>query len=296
VLTPEALSRLWQEHAADLECDVRSFALADGTAFEFDKRAYLMGVVNLSPDSWYRESVCLTVPDAVERARKLQLSGASIVDIGAESTLPNARLVDAAEQRGLLSPIVSELSGLGVPVSVETYHAEVAAACLGDGAAVVNLTGVTEREEIYRLAAKHDAAVIICFVAGENVRAVDEIPEHDDWVAEQKEYFREQIEVATRLGVTRIWLDPGLGFYYRNLTDGHARIAYQLQTFLQTFRLRSLGWPLCHALPHAFTLFKEEVRQAEAFFAVSALLGKTSLLRTHEVAKVRPVLEAMQVT
>jgi len=67
-----------------------------------------------------------------------------------------------------------------------------------------------------------------------------------------------------------------------------------MRVFLNSFRLRSLGWPICHALPHAFECFEEEVRAAEPFFAVLALLGQTSLLRTHEVAKVRGVLRAME--
>ena len=66
-----------------------------------------------------------------------------------------------------------------------------------------------------------------------------------------------------------------------------------MKVFLNTFRLRQLGWPVCHALPHAFEYFGEEVRTAESFFAVLAALGKTSLFRTHEVPKVRAVLETL---
>ncbi len=66
-----------------------------------------------------------------------------------------------------------------------------------------------------------------------------------------------------------------------------------MQIFLNSFRLRALGWPVCQALPHAFECFEEEVRAAEPFFAVLALLGQASLLRTHEIAKVRGVLRAM---
>jgi len=109
-----------------------------------------------------------------------------------------------------------------------------------------------------------------------------------------QEYFARQIEAATSAGISRIWIDPGLGFYYRNLQDSDVRVRHQLRVFLNSFRLRALGWPICHALPHAFACFEEEVRTAEPFFAVPALLGQASLLRTHEVAKVRGVLKAMQ--
>ena len=67
-----------------------------------------------------------------------------------------------------------------------------------------------------------------------------------------------------------------------------------MEVFLNTFRLRKLGWPVCHALPHAFDYFGEEVRSAEAFFAILASLGKTSLFRTHEVPRVKAVLDTLK--
>ena len=101
--------------------------------------------------------------------------------------------------------------------------------------------------------------------------------------------------MAAREGLKKILVDPGLGFYYRNLQDGAVRVRHQMMTFLQTFRLRALGFPVCHALPHAFEYFGEEVRCAEPFFAVLAALGKTDLFRTHEVPRIKAVLEALKV-
>ena len=109
-----------------------------------------------------------------------------------------------------------------------------------------------------------------------------------------REYFSREIERATAAGVERIFIDPGLGFYYRNLQDSARRIRHQMTMFLHTFRLRTFGFPVCHALPHAFEYFREEVRSAESFFAVLAALGKTDLFRTHEVRRVRAVLDALR--
>jgi dihydropteroate synthase len=109
------------------------------------------------------------------------------------------------------------------------------------------------------------------------------------------EHFARQIEVALRNGVGRILIDPGLGFYYRNLQDSAVRVRHQMTVFLNTFRLRTLGYPICHALPHAFEYFGEEVRCAELFFAVLAALGKTDLFRTHEVPRIKAVLDTMRV-
>jgi dihydropteroate synthase len=95
--------------------------------------------------------------------------------------------------------------------------------------------------------------------------------------------------------VQKLVIDPGLGFYYRNLQDSAARVAFQMRVFLTSFRLRALGYPICQALPHAFEYFGEEVRTAEPFFAVLAALGKTDLFRTHEVTRVKAVLETLAV-
>ena len=262
--------------------------------FDFEKHSYLMGVVNLSADSWYRESVVLSAEAAIQRGRVLHEQGAAIIDVGAESTLAKAVRLDETAQKSALIPVVKELAAAGLCVSVETYHPSVTTACLKAGAKILNLTGTTQTEEMFREVADHDAGVIICFVQGENVREVDNLDLGHDPVATLYEFFARQIEIATNAGVSRIWIDPGLGFYYRNLQDSGARIRHQMHIFLNSFRLRKLGWPVCHALPHAFECFEEEVRVAESFFAVLALLGQANLLRTHEVAKVRGVLRTLE--
>jgi dihydropteroate synthase len=158
---------------------------------------------------------------------------------------------------------------------------------------VLNLTGTVNTEEMFRLAAAHGAAVIICYVEGEHVRAVSDFDLSSDPIPRMHDYFARQLELAARVGLEGVFIDPGLGFYYRNLHDSSLRVRHQMNTFLNTFRLRSLGVPVCHALPHAFEFFRDEVRSAEPFFAVLAALGKTDLFRTHEVTRTRAVLETL---
>jgi dihydropteroate synthase len=294
MLSLEDLARLHDAHRSQLGQPVRSFSVR-GKTFGHDTDPQIMGVINLSPDSWYRESVCLSQNQAVKRGRRLAVEGAALVDIGAESTLPNAQRVDDAAQEGLLLPVVSALNDAGVLVSVESYSPEVARAALKAGAAVLNITGTEHADEMYRLAADHGAGVIICYVAGKNVREVGDLKLESDHAQTLLQYFRDQTDRAVQAGVEAIWIDPGMGFYYANLMDSAQRVRYQMRTFLETIRLREIGWPVCHALPHAFEYFGEEVRSAEAFFAVLAILGKTHLLRTHEVARVRAVIETLKV-
>jgi dihydropteroate synthase len=287
------LAALHEKYREAASLPVADFALG-AHRFDFEKQAYLMGVVNLSADSWYRESVVLNAEAAIRRGRVLHEQGAALIDVGAESTLAHAAQVDQAAQSSALVPVVRELATAGICVSVETYHPSVTTACLKAGAKVLNLTGTTACGEIFREVADFEAGVIICYVQGDNVREVGELDLSRDPVDRLYDFFARQIESATNAGVSRIWIDPGLGFYYRNLQDSGARIRHQMRVFLNSFRLRALGWPVCQALPHAFECFEDEVRVAEPFFAVLALLGQASLLRTHEIAKVRGVLRTME--
>ncbi len=288
------LAAIAAEHAAELDAEVRPFDIA-GQINLPSAQPLIMGVINLSADSWYRESIRTSVESAVERGNELRKQGAAIIDIGAESTLGQAQRVGGEEQRQRLLPVITELASQGVIVSAETYDAGVAKTCLEAGAKVLNLTGTADSEAIYRLAAGHQAAVIVCYVAGDNVRDVGDIPLDDDPIPRMADYFAREIETAGRCGLAKGFVDPGLGFYYRNLQDSAVRMRHQMKTFLNAFRLRKLGWPVCNALPHAVECFGDEVRSAEPFFSVLAALGQTDLFRTHEVPRVRAVLRTLGV-
>jgi dihydropteroate synthase len=290
----EQLAELRERNVAATQARVKEFSIG-GEHFAFNSKPAIMGVINLSPDSWYRESVCLSAESAIRRGRILHAQGASIVDVGAESTLAHAGRVDEAGQSSKLLPVIKALRDSDILVSVESYQPAVTRVCLEAGANILNLTGAEHSDELFRMVAANGAAVIICYVQGRNVREVGDFDFGADPIALMREYFERQIQIAMRNGVERIFLDPGLGFYYRNLQDSAIRVRHQMTVFLNTFRLRALGYPICHALPHAFDYFREEVRCAEPFFAVLAALGKTDLFRTHEVPRTKAVLETMSV-
>jgi dihydropteroate synthase len=293
MLKLEQLAELLEKNRPAASARVQEFSIG-GKHFAFNTRPAIMGVINLSPDSWYRESVCLSAGSAVQRGKVLVAQGADIVDVGAESTLAQATRLDDAAQNSKLIPVIRGLRAEKILVSVETYQPEVTRSCLEAGANILNLTGSDRSDELFRLVAAHDAAVIICHVQGKNVREVGDFDFSADPIEMMREYFSKQIEIAQRNGVDKILLDPGLGFYYRNLQDSAVRVRHQMNIFLNTFRLRTLGFPICHALPHAFEYFGEEVRCAEPFFAMLAALGKTDLFRTHEVPRIKAVLDTMR--
>ena len=288
------LADLLEKNRAAARAGVKEFHIGD-RQFSFNSQPAIMGVINLSSDSWYRESVCLSAETAVRRGKVLNAQGAALIDVGAESTLAHASRASDTVQTGKLLPVIQALRAANILVSVETYQPAVTRASLEAGANVLNLTGTDRADEMYRMVAAHDGAVILCYLQGTNVREVGDFDFSSDPVALMYEHFARQIDAAVKQGVEKIFLDPGLGFYYRNLQDSAVRVRHQMRVFLNTFRLRKLGYPVCHALPHAFEYFGEEVRSAEAFFAVLAALGKTDLFRTHEVPKTRAVLETLAV-
>jgi len=294
MLSLAQLAELLEQNRAAASARVANFSLG-GRKFDFNSAPAIMGVVNLSADSWYRESVCLSVESAVARGKVLAAQGAHIIDVGAESTLAHAARIGHAAQKSKLVPVIKNLRAAKILVSAETYSPAVTRASLEAGANILNLTGTTASKEIFRMVAAHDAAVIICYVAGKNVREVGNFDLSADPIPMLREFFARQIELAQSCGVEKIFIDPGLGFYYKNLQDSAVRVRHQMNIFLNTFRLRELGFPVCHALPHAFEFFGDEVRCAEPFFAVLATLGKTDLFRTHEVPRIKAVLDTLKV-
>jgi dihydropteroate synthase len=290
MISLSALAALHSEYADDLARPVVPVTVGGVTIGGPDP--VLMGTVNLSRDSTYRESIAVSTEAAVRKARTQLAQGAHVVDLGAESSTARAARVDGAQQQAALLPVVEALADECV-VSVETYRPEVVKACLAAGARVLNLTGRDDEDEMLGCAASYDAVVILCFCEPGDVRGPAQAPTEVDPLPYLLDHFGPRLEHARSLGVEQIVIDPGLGFYYGNLVDPTIRVRHQAAVLAQCFRLRSLGVPVCNALPHAFDLFEDEFRKAEGFFAVLARLGGTDLFRTHEVGHVRAVLTAM---
>jgi dihydropteroate synthase len=290
VISLDDLAALRDAYSADLALPVTPVRVGDVEIG--DAAPVLMGTVNLSRGSTYRESVAVSQDSAIRMARVQVAQGAEIVDLGAESSTARADRVAADDQIAALVPVIEAVASETV-VSVETYEAAVVRKSLAAGARILNMTGREQEDDMFTLAAEYDAAVVLCFVELGNVRDVGSVPTDADPLPHLVDHFGPRLERARALGVSRVVIDPGMGFYYANLVDPAARVRHQTRVLAQSFRLRSLGVPVCNALPHAFDLFEDEFRKAEGFFAVIAQLGGTHLFRTHEVAHVRAVLAAM---
>jgi len=173
-------------------------------------RPLVMGVLNVTPDSFSDGGRYLDPQAAIMHARRLAAEGADILDVGAESTRPygGAIRISLEEERARLAPLLSDVIALGVPVSIDTLKAAIAAWALDLGAAIVNdVWGLQGDADMARVVAEHQAPVVIMH----NRMSVDPAI---DIVAEVTDFFRRSLDIAARAGIRRqqIVLDPGIGF------------------------------------------------------------------------------------
>ncbi len=294
VITLADLAALSEQYGDAWAAPVTPVVLAGphGEVVVGDGPPTLMGCVNLSRDSTYRESVATSPADAVRMGRIQAAQGAAIVDLGAESSNAGAGRVGPDDQIATLVPAVEGLAEHAI-VSVETYEPRVVKACLAAGAGILNMTGREHEDEMLSLAAEHDAAVVMCFGESANVREASDTPPDADPMPVLLEHFAIRLQRARELGVECVVVDPGMGFHYGNLLDPLGRARHQTRVLAQTFRLRPLGVPVCNVLPHSYDIFGDEFRKAEGFYAVLGALGGAHLLRVHEVPHLRVVLAAL---
>ena len=244
-------------------------------------RPIVMGVLNVTPDSFSDGGRSLDPAAALEQARQMVAQGADILDIGAESTRPygGAQAVPSAEEMRRLGPVLPAAVTLGVPVSIDTMKGAVAKWALEAGAAIVNdVWGLQRESELARIVAESAVPVIIMH----NREAADP---SIDIMADISAFFRRSLEIAAHAGIARqnIVLDPGIGFG-KTPEQSLAAIAGLV-------RLRAFGLPLLIGLSrkrfiNAVVPSKPQDRLAGSLAgAVLAVLEGAAIVRVHDVAE-----------
>jgi dihydropteroate synthase len=174
----------------------------------------VMGVVNVTPDSFTDGGLFLEPDAAVEHGERLAAEGAAILDVGGESTRPGAEPVPEDEERRRVEPVVERLAAAGHAISIDTTKVGVARAALDAGAEVVNDVSAFRFEpELAGLVAERGAACCLMHMLGKP-RTMQEDPRYDDVVADVKAFLEQRLSFAVSEGVAeeRVWLDPGIGF------------------------------------------------------------------------------------
>ena len=184
-----------------------------GEVFDFSIRGWIMGVLNVTPDSFSDGGRFFQIPQALAQARRMIAAGANIIDIGGESTQPGAHPVDVVEEKRRVIPVIKELAAEAL-ISIDTSKAEVAAAALDAGAKIVNdVTGGRGDEAMWPLLAERRAGFIIMHMQG-TPRTMQRAPFYRDVVVEVSDFFRQQYACAINSGIDPMTLafDPGIGF------------------------------------------------------------------------------------
>ncbi len=177
-------------------------------------RIVVMGVLNVTPDSFSDGGRYTGVDDAVTHARAMRAAGADLIDVGGESTRPGAERVAAEEEIRRVVPVIRELAAAGIVVSVDTYRAAVADAALSAGASVVNdVSGGLGDPDMAAVARAADCPWILMHWRGHS-RIMRQLATYDDVVADVRRELLERVDAAVAAGVDpdRLALDPGLGF------------------------------------------------------------------------------------
>jgi dihydropteroate synthase len=192
-----------------------TWTTAAGLTLASNDRPRVMGILNVTPDSFSDGGLAFAADDALERARELARQGADLLDIGGESTRPGAEPVAPDEQlRRVLGVVAGAARATGLPLSIDTTRAEVARACLAAGACVVNdVSALADDPDMARVVADAGAAVVLMHRKG-TPRTMQDNPVYDDVVAEVYEFLARRIEWAEARGVARaqVAIDPGIGF------------------------------------------------------------------------------------
>jgi len=266
---------------------------------DFSKKTYIMGILNITTDSFYDGGKYISVDKAVKHALKMVDEGADIIDIGGESTRPGAEPISVDEELKRVIPVIENLSKkLSIPISIDTYKAKVAEEAINAGATIINdISGLRFDPLMPEVASKYKVPVIVMHIKG-TPKDMQKNPQYDALIPEITEYLRGSIVLAKQAGVEEnmIIIDPGIGF--GKLLEHNLQIIKNLKEFTQ------LGKPILIGVSRKSFIGKilndaspsERLEGTASSVAISVING-ANIVRVHDVgfmSKVVKVADAIK--
>lgn len=259
----------------------------------FDSRTpVIMGILNVTPDSFSDGGSYASVDDAVAAGLRMVDEGALIIDVGGESTRPGANPVTLEEETNRTEEVVRRLAEAGVCVSIDTRHAAVAQAALAAGASIINDVEGFRDPVMVQVASSCDAGLVVMHMGGDDPRTMQDSPEYDDVVVEVRDYLAARAKQLEDVGIdrSRICLDPGPGF---------GKTAKQTIEVMRNFQeFARLGYPTMVAVSRksyiGYAYGIDEPRDRDDASAAEALMAcelGANVIRTHNVALTKTSLE-----
>jgi dihydropteroate synthase len=259
---------------------------------DFSQGCLVMGVLNVTPDSFSDGGQFFDTDKAIEHGLKMTAEGAVIIDVGGESTRPGAEPLLAKEQIGRVVPVIKGLSEkLDVPISIDTYNLEVATAALEAGAAMINDISALGDERIGRLAAEKQVPVVLMHIQGTPATMQVE-PKYKDVVGEVLEFLLERAKRAEQLGMPRerTFIDPGIGF--------GKTVEHNLLLLRNIHKFVDSGYRVCIGTSRKSFIGKITGKEnpAERIFGTAATVALcvsagVSIVRVHDVAEMVDVVK-----
>ena len=252
----------------------------------------VMGIVNVTPDSFSDGGRFLEKESALRHARQLAEEGADILDVGGESTRPGSDSVTVEEELRRVLPVIEALSREAVAtISIDTMKPAVADACLRAGARIVNDVSGLRDPAMRRVAARHDAAVVIMHMQG-TPKTMQQAPRYNDVVQDIAAYLSEQASLARQAGIRDIAIDPGIGF--------GKTAAHNYEILARLNELAGLGYPLLLGPSRKSFLAKtpgatvdEQRLEGTIAACVVAAMNGANVLRVHDVAACKRALRVV---
>lgn len=259
-----------------------------GVRYDLSARTHIMGIVNVTPDSFSDGGKYFEPGAAVDRARAMVEEGADFIDIGGESTRPGSVPLTAGEEMKRVLPVVERLAASSkVPISVDTYKAAVAERALAAGASIVNdISGLHFDPALAEVTARAGASLVLMHIKGTPATMQSE-PVYDDLVGEIGAYLGEGIARARAAGVEQIFVDPGIGF--------GKTLSHNLEILRRLRELQSLGCPVLIGPSRKSFIGKildapvAERMEGTAAASAVAIMNGASVIRVHDVKEISRV-------
>jgi dihydropteroate synthase len=267
---------------------------ARGYRFDFPRPALVMGILNVTPDSFSDGGKYFDVSAAVDRAREMVAEGAEIVDIGGESSRPFAMPVDEAEELRRVMPVIERLVGsVQVALSIDTRKPRVAKAALEAGASIVNdIEANRDDPEMWEVVAEYGAGYVCVHMQGkpENMQ---QNPHYADVVGEVGEFFEDRLERLAGAGVAaeKVVLDPGIGF--GKTVEHNLQLLASLDSYRRFLRPLLIGVSRKSFIGRVLGVDVDKRLAGSLACAVWARLSGVEIVRTHDVAA---TLQALRMT
>ena len=268
-----------------------SFAGKNKIQFTLKRKKYLfdtpviMGIVNVTPDSFSDGGKYLEKEKAVEHGLKLLEDGAEILDIGGESTRPGSEIVKAEEEIQRVIPIIEDIikNNSNAVISIDTRKANVAKAALEAGASIINdISALTFDKKMVEVASEKKAAVILMHMQG-TPQDMQKHPYYDDVILEIYDFLYKQIRFAEKNGVDDIIIDPGIGFGKR--VEDNYEILNRLNEFKGLLRPIAIGISRKSFLGKSLDLQIEDRREATLAAETLSIKNGANIIRTHDVSQ-----------